>query len=153
MVSKGSPNYPQSTSAAVTARMTGNKSSDTKPEVVFRSLLHRRGYRFKKNLRIETGSRRCRPDVVFPKEQVAVFIDGCFWHACPEHGRIPTGKNGEYWRTKFSRNEERDRLDSAELQKIGWKVLRFWEHEDPDQAALKTIEVLEGERSHSKNAG
>lgn len=135
MVSKGSTTYPESSSPAVTARMTGNRSTGTRPEAAVRSLLHRNGYRFRKNRRLDVGGHRCRPDVLFPRERVAVFVDGCFWHACPDHGRVPGGKNAAYWQTKFKRNAERDYLDTSVLEDAGWTVLRFWEHDSLEKAA------------------
>lgn len=81
--------------------------------------------------RLRASSRRLlqvRPDFVFPKLRLTVFVDGCFWHACPEHGRMPTG-NRAFWRAKLARNQARDRLVTRTLRKAGWQVLRVWEHE------------------------
>ena len=80
-----------------------------------------------------TGWRRSiallgKPDFVFRRERVVIFVDGCFWHGCPEHGTMPTG-NRSFWKAKLSRNAERDRLVSRLLRKAGWAVLRIWEHE------------------------
>lgn len=69
-----------------------------------------------------------RPDFVFPKSRLAVFVDGCFWHGCPRHGTRPKG-NAAFWREKFSRNKSRDKLVNRTLRKSGWRVLRIWEHE------------------------
>ena len=69
-----------------------------------------------------------RPDFVFPARRLAVFVDGCFWHGCPRHGTMPKG-NRSFWRAKIARNRERDREVGAELRRLGWKVLRVWEHE------------------------
>lgn len=69
-----------------------------------------------------------RPDFVFPARRLAVFVDGCFWHGCPRHGTMPKG-NRSFWRAKITRNRERDREVGAELRRLGWKVLRVWEHE------------------------
>ena len=141
-------NYPRATSASVTASMKGNRRSDTKPETRVRSLLHRRGLRYRKDTVVVAGSRRCRPDIIFTKLRIAVFIDGCFWHSCPEHGRMPGGPNRAYWVSKLNTNEERDRLDSEALRNDGWRVLRIWEHvSPPDAAAL--VERVVGERSAS----
>ena len=68
-----------------------------------------------------------RPDFVFPRLKLAVFVDGCFWHACPRHCRMPTG-NRAFWRAKLTRNQARDRLVTRTLRKAGWRVLRIWEH-------------------------
>ena len=120
--------YPHPTSAAVTAVMKGNRRADTRPEIALRSTLHRAGYRFRKDFPIEAAGRRVRPDVVFTKRRVAVFMDGCFWHVCPQHGRVPKGKNADYWKMKLARNQERDKLDNAALVEAGWSVVRLWEH-------------------------
>lgn len=122
--------------------MQGNRSRDTRPEVKIRSQLHRAGLRFRKNTRPERTV-RCEADIVFSRERVAVFVDGCFWHSCPLHGRIPSDRNG-YWAAKLGRNAERDERNNLWLTERGWLVLRFWEHEDPStvvssiQAAVKS---------------
>lgn len=77
-----------------------------------------------------------RPDFVWPRFRVAVFIDGCYWHSCPQHGKRPEG-NREYWEKKFARNVARDKFVSKELRADGWKVLRIWEHDI--NAAPKSI--------------
>ena len=69
-----------------------------------------------------------KPDFVFPKHRMAIFIDGCFWHRCPKHCRMPT-TNRDYWETKISRNAERDRSVTKKLKEDGWTVIRFWEHD------------------------
>ena len=69
-----------------------------------------------------------KPDFIFPKHKLAVFVDGCFWHGCPKHGTQPKG-NAAFWRKKISRNQIRDRLVTRTLRKAGWRVLRIWEHE------------------------
>jgi DNA mismatch endonuclease (patch repair protein) len=77
---------------------------------------------------------RCHADVVFPRERVAVFVDGCFWHGCPKHGNVPKDRDG-YWAAKLKRNVERDRRNDEALQAAGWAVLRYWEHQDSIQVA------------------
>ena len=76
---------------------------------------------------MEKGS-RVRPDFVFPKLRVAVFVDGCFWHGCPRHGTRPKG-NASFWKKKLERNKARDREQTRALKRAGWRVLRIWEHE------------------------
>jgi len=120
---------PPATSAAVMAVMKANTRSNTKPELRLRSKLHGMGLRFRKDFLIRCEGRRCRPDIVFTKKKLAVFVDGCFWHHCPIHGRIPV-TNAAYWAEKILRNIERDKIDSKLLEEAGWTVLRFWEHED-----------------------
>jgi len=114
--------------------MQGNRSTGTTPEIALRRALHRRGLRFRKDYKIASGGRGVRADVVFPRQRVAVFVDGCYWHGCPQHFRMPT-RNADYWAAKIARNQARDRRVSDELGAAGWRVLRVWEHEPPDDAA------------------
>jgi DNA mismatch endonuclease (patch repair protein) len=85
--------------------------------------------------------RRRRVDIVFPRERVAVFVDGCFWHSCPDHATHPRA-NAEFWRSKLQRNVDRDRDTDGRLEALGWTVLRFWEHEDPGAAADRIEAVV-----------
>lgn len=117
--------------------MVANKSRDTKPELRLRSELHRRGLRFRVDIAPVKGIRR-RADIVFTRARVAVFVDGCFWHGCPEHFIAPKS-NAEYWRSKIQANVERDRDTAQKLSAVGWEVLRFWEHEGPDDAVPKIV--------------
>lgn len=110
--------------------MAAIRRSDTKPEVRLRSALHHLGYRFRKDYPIRVAGKLVRPDIVFTKCRVAIFVDGCFWHSCPEHGRQPA-VNGNYWSAKLEGNARRDRDQTAALQAAGWTVLRFWEHQQP----------------------
>jgi DNA mismatch endonuclease (patch repair protein) len=109
--------------------MKGNRRADTRPEVVLRSELHRRGLRFRKDVGLRPAERLRRVDIVFPVVKLAVFVDGCFWHRCPEHGNRPKA-NTDYWSPKLSRNVARDALVNSELTSAGWSVIRVWEHED-----------------------
>lgn len=113
--------------------MRANKGRDTGPEVALRSVLHRRGLRFRKHTR-PLADLRCEADAVFRRARVAVFVDGCFWHRCPEHGSDPRA-NSEWWRAKLDGNVERDRRNDRVLAEAGWTVVRVWEHEDPEEAA------------------
>jgi DNA mismatch endonuclease (patch repair protein) len=126
--------YPVPSSAAVTALMKGNRRSDTKPEQLLRSHLHRDGLRFRKDRLVRAGNIKVKPDVVFTRDRVAVFVDGCFWHGCPDHGRQPR-VNADYWGPKLARNAERDARVDAALGEDGWAVVRVWEHTDPAEAA------------------
>lgn len=137
MVHPKDSDYPLPNSQTVTNLMKANKRSNTKPEIAIRSLLHKSGFRFRKDLLIRTAERKCRPDIVFTRARLAVFLDGCFWHLCPEHGHIPKS-NVTYWEPKLKRNRERDRLDTLALESEGWKVLRIWEH-TPVQEAVDFI--------------
>ncbi|WP_228823966.1 very short patch repair endonuclease [Nocardia blacklockiae] len=124
--------------------MRANRRSNTKPEVALRSALHRLGYRYRKDLRLDLGSIKVRPDIVFTARKVAVFVDGCFWHVCPEHGREPT-TNEWYWTPKLRRNVERDRAADAALAASGWQVVRLWEHEDLDSSVATVTRALEAD--------
>lgn len=120
--------------------MQGNRSRDTKPELAIRSLLHRRGLRYRVAARPVPEVRRTA-DIVFTRVKVAVFVDGCFWHCCPQHYRQPAS-NVAYWREKARRNVERDRETDALLAADGWTVVRVWEHEDAGGAAERIAQVL-----------
>jgi len=89
---------------------------------------------------MQVVGRSVRPDVVFTRSRVAVFVDGCFWHRCPVHATHPRA-NAAFWKEKFRRNVERDRADDAALSAAGWSVVRVWEHEDPQTAAGR-VEAL-----------
>jgi len=107
--------------------MLGNRSRDTKPEMLVRRSLHARGLRFRVDLRPEP-TLRTRADIVFTRRRIAVYIDGCFWHGCPTHGTSPKA-HSDYWTPKLARNIERDLESTAALEQRGWLVLRFWSHE------------------------
>ena len=118
--------------------MRANRRTDTKPELALRHALHRLGYRYRKDYRLDLDSgRRVRPDIAFTARKVAVFVDGCFWHACPEHGSKPRA-NEWYWGPKLVRNVERDRINDAALILAGWSVIRLWEHV-PLEEAVRTV--------------
>ena len=129
---------PSPSSAAASATMRANRRRDTTPERILRSTLHRLGFRFRVDHLFEVGGRRVRPDVVFTRRRVAVFVDGCFWHSCPEHGQQPTA-NAHYWKLKLQRNVERDQTDTEALERGGWTVVRVWEHESA-QEAVATVQ-------------
>lgn len=122
--------------------MAAIKRRDTTPELALRSALHALGYRFRKDLPIRLGGTLVRPDIVFTRRRVAIFVDGCFWHCCPVHGRKPTS-NGDYWSPKLTSNVQRDRRQTAALESAGWQVLRFWEHEALDQTVEATRRVID----------
>jgi DNA mismatch endonuclease, patch repair protein len=121
--------------------MRAQRERDTGIERAIRSLLHARGLRFRIHRRLLTGSRR-EVDVVFPGAKVAVFVDGCFWHGCPEHGTWPRN-NAEFWRDKIEGNVRRDRDTDARLEADGWTVVRVWEHEAPTDAAARIADAVE----------
>jgi DNA mismatch endonuclease (patch repair protein) len=112
--------------------MAAIRRRDTRLERTIRSLLHAGGLRFRVDFPIRVGEHRpIRPDVVFTRQRVAVFCDGCFWHGCADHGQRPQIAHASYWRPKIAGNMDRDLHHTAVLQAAGWLVLRFWEHEDP----------------------
>lgn len=119
--------------------MRGNRSRDTRPEIALRSELHRRGLRFRKHFAPIPGL-RFRPDVVFPRQRIAVECLGCFWHRCPQHGKTPA-TNAKYWHAKLERNVERDHRNAAALKAAGWHLIVVWEHEDSPEA-VNRIEAL-----------
>ena len=122
--------------------MQGNKSRDTTPELSVRRILHAAGFRYRVAYRPVPTLRRTA-DIVFTKQRVAVFVDGCYWHACPEHGTVARS-NANYWSAKLKRNVDRDIDTTARLEKSGWTVLRFWEHEDPTAVADRVISAVRG---------
>lgn len=121
--------------------MKGNRSSGTRPEMALRSRL-RLGYRFRKDYVVHLADRRVRVDVAFPRQRLAVFSDGCFWHKCPEHGHDPQA-NSHYWGPKLERNVQRDREVTRGLHEAGWRVLRLWEHVPTDDATRAVVAALE----------
>lgn len=140
--------YPSPSSEAVTASMQSNRQVDTTPERVIRSALHRLGYRFRKDYRARVGGRSARLDIAFPVEGLAVFIDGCFWHQCPEHGTVPKS-NKDYWAPKLRRNVERDARTSRDLRRAGWTVLRIWEHVPSDAATELICQAIQDLRARA----
>jgi DNA mismatch endonuclease (patch repair protein) len=108
--------------------MQANKSRDTGPELALRRELFKRGLRYRVCLRPLKDVRRT-VDIVFPRVKIAVLVDGCFWHGCPEHHRPPKA-HADYWETKVRRNAARDEETTRLLRDAGWQVIRFWEHED-----------------------
>jgi DNA mismatch endonuclease (patch repair protein) len=134
------PDAPRASSLAVRAVMRANRKRDTRPEIALRSVLHKRGARYKVDTKPDPNL-RCRADVVFSRARVAVFIDGCFWHDCPTHGTHPT-TNAKYWHAKIERNVARDRRNDVDLLALGWSVVRVWEHESPCEAADRVLRVV-----------
>jgi DNA mismatch endonuclease (patch repair protein) len=112
------------------------------PELSLRRELHRRGLRYRVDRAPLPGVRR-RADVLFPRQKVAVFVDGCFWHRCPLHGTSPSN-NADWWRNKLDMNVARDRDTDECLAAAGWTVLRFWEHEPAEGAADTVVAAVRG---------
>jgi DNA mismatch endonuclease (patch repair protein) len=122
--------------------MQSNKSRDTAPELAVRRALHAKGLRFRVVMRPLPDLRRTA-DIVFPRAMVAVFIDGCFWHACPAHYRAPRS-NAEYWSLKIAHNVDRDAETTRQLTAAGWKVLRYWSHESHVEVAEEIAGIVSG---------
>lgn len=122
--------------------MQSNKSRDTKPELALRSAVHRLGLRYRVSAKPLAGLRRTA-DLVFPRAKVAVFLDGCFWHGCPEHHTVAAA-NATFWRDKVEGNRARDRNTDERLAEAGWVSVRVWEHEDASEAAQRVCEVVRG---------
>lgn len=133
--------YESPTSPGRSANMRAIRRVNTKPELALRSALHRLGYRFRKDLRLDLEGARVRPDIAFTARRVAVFVDGCFWHCCPQHGTRPAN-NTWYWGPKLARNVERDRTADAALEAAGWQVVRIWEHVPLDAAIAAVVAAV-----------
>ncbi|MER7604758.1 very short patch repair endonuclease [Nocardioides sp. NPDC127503] len=121
--------------------LSGRRSRDTGPEVALRRALHALGARFRLHRRLAPA---CTPDIVLPRHRVAIWVDGCYWHSCPDHGRTKpfTGPNAEMWRTKMERTRERDVCAVETAKALGWSAVRIWEHDvraDADSAARRVL--------------
>jgi DNA mismatch endonuclease (patch repair protein) len=134
------------TSVGTRKSMLGNKRTGTKPETALRSALHAAGLRFRKDYRLDLGVVKPRPDVVFTRSKVAVFVDGCYWHSCPIHGTTPR-RNADYWTPKLARNVERDREHDAALRGAGWTVVRLWEHVAVSEGVTAVKQAIEARES------
>jgi DNA mismatch endonuclease, patch repair protein len=122
--------------------MQGNRKRDTRPELAIRRAAHQLGLRYRVSAR-PLPHLNATADLVFPRARVAVFVDGCYWHGCPEH-YTPSRTNPSYWGPKIARNQERDSRVTAELSSEGWTVLRFWEHDPADVAANRIAAAVRG---------
>lgn len=120
--------------------MSRQATRNTTPELLIRRRLHALGLRYRLHARPLPGLRRTA-DIVFTRRRVAVFIDGCFWHGCPEHGTAPK-TNAAWWAAKLTRNIERDTDTNILLAEAGWAVIRVWEHEDPEAVVIRVLDVL-----------
>ncbi|WP_225831839.1 very short patch repair endonuclease [Streptomyces sp. NK08204] len=121
--------------------MSRQASKDTNAELAVRRMLHAAGLRYRVEYPVPGMARR-RIDVAFTRAKVAVLIDGCFWHGCPEHATQPKA-NAEWWRQKLARNMARDRETTEHLTAQGWTVLRFWEHEAPEEVTVRVRAAVE----------
>ena len=128
---------PKAGSAEIAARMRNTPRRDNPLELAIRRLVHAAGLRYRVDVAPEPHLRR-RADLLFRRARVAVFVDGCFWHACPRHGTLPKA-NRTFWEAKLARNRSRDRDTDRRLRAKGWRVVRVWEHEAADDAAARVL--------------
>jgi DNA mismatch endonuclease (patch repair protein) len=121
-------------------RMVAQRRRDTDCEMTIRRILHKSGLRYRVDAAV-TSNQRFRADLVFTRARVAVFIDGCFWHGCPEHASLPA-RNRSWWERKMKYNRDRDARATRLHELEGWTVFRYWSHEDPRKVASELICVL-----------
>jgi len=133
---------PKALDEATSRRLARQPRKDTIAELRIRRLLHASRLRYRVNVRELPGT----PDIAFGPSKVVVFVDGCFWHACPIHSTVPRN-NRDWWVSKLQTNASRDRRVDSELQAAGWAVLRVWEHEPPAEAAARIAAVVLARRS------
>lgn len=136
MTSKPRRSAVQPLNDSVRRQMRSMPRRDTQIEVALRKELHRLGLRYRLHLRVLPGT----PDIALTRARLAVFVDGCFWHRCPEHGTSPKN-NSAWWDAKLDANVERDRRKDMQLSDLGWAVVHVWEHEDPTEAAEKIYSI------------
>jgi DNA mismatch endonuclease (patch repair protein) len=139
---------PTPLSELVSAQMQRMPRSSTSPEITLRQHLHRLGMRFRLHPRQLPG----RPDIALTRARIAIFVDGCFWHACPSHGSLPKN-NREWWRDKLAANVARDRAKDVELQALGWLPHHVWEHEEPAAAANAIRDLWMARRAQPTRRG
>jgi DNA mismatch endonuclease (patch repair protein) len=120
--------------------MQANRPRDTKPELALRRAVHARGLRYYVNRRPVKAVRRTA-DLLFPRLRLAVFLDGCFWHGCPEH-HTAAKTNAAFWAEKVETNRRRDAGTNDLLAQVGWTVVRVWEHEAADEAADRIVDAV-----------
>lgn len=140
----------QPSSADARCRMQGVRQKNTSAEWALRRELHARGVRYRVQVPVLTKPRRVA-DVAFSALRVAVFVDGCFWHGCPQHATWPK-QNAAFWRAKIEANIARDDDTNERLRAEGWKVIRVWAHEEPKIAAGRIAQVLESRRERMRRA-
>jgi len=126
--------------------MSRVKSRDSAAERALRSALHARGQRYRLHHRVEGIT----VDIVFPGPEVAVFVDGCFWHGCPKHATFPKSNQG-YWLPKLAENRERDKRQASKLRKAGWTVIRVWEHDCLPPATRVVTRIVKACRRGGKH--
>lgn len=142
---------PPASSESVRMRMEAQRRRDTKPEVSLRRALFAAGLRFRVAYPVP-GLPRRSIDIAFPRQRVAVFVDGCFWHSCPQHGVSPKSSS-DWWRSKLHQNTIRDAETNAHLVARGWSVVRVWEHEPIERAASTIIALVKPATGSSGREG
>jgi DNA mismatch endonuclease, patch repair protein len=130
-----SASLPSASSPTIRTRMQNTAQRNTRPELRLRSALHRLGLRYRVHAAPLKGVRR-HADIVFPRQRIAVFVDGCFWHSCPDHATFPKA-NRDWWEEKLQANRDRDEDTDRRLRANGWESIRVWEHEDAQNAAVR----------------
>lgn len=122
------------------------RQKGTRAELKLRKALHAQGLRYRLHVQLLAKPRRVA-DIVFPATKIAVFVDGCFWHGCPEHASWPKS-NADFWRQKIETNRSRDADTDQRLQALGWESVRIWEHEDANYAASRIAELVRARRKN-----
>ena len=135
----------QPSSPEASRRMAKVRQKGTGAEIALRRELYRRGLRYRVDFEVLKKPRRVA-DIAFPGRMIAIFVDGCFWHGCPEHATWPK-QNSDFWRQKIETNRARDADTNERLRNIGWTVLRVWEHEPPTDAADIVVQTVAMGRS------
>lgn len=125
------------TSPEVSDRMSKQKREETRPETEIARACFSLGLRYRKNVAIPEV--KTNADLVFRRHNLIVFIDGCFWHGCPWHYKTPKTRS-EWWDAKIQRNKTRDARKTRKLRRLGWQVVRVWEHVEPEKAAMKILQ-------------
>ena len=125
--------------------MASTRQKDTAPELRLRRELYRQGLRYRVGHVVLKKPRRVA-DIAFPGRKIAIFVDGCFWHGCPEHASWPR-QNARFWREKIERNRWRDSDTNERLRALGWRVVRVWEHEPVESVARQINDLIQIERS------
>lgn len=129
---------PKASSASARKSMQGNRSTNTRPELELRRLLRQAGY---PGYRLHWKNAAGHPDIAYPGRKVAIFVNGCFWHRCPQCDPPMPSSNAEYWRAKFAENKRRDARTALELDAAGWTVITVWECELRDVPAEVTAKI------------
>ncbi len=136
-------------SPEVSRRMARVRQKGTRAEIDLRRALHAKGLRYRLHVPLLTKPRRVA-DIVFPRARISVFVDGCFWHGCPEHASWPKS-NADFWREKIETNRARDADTDRRLHALGWKIVRIWEHEDVGDAANRIAQLIDAPRKRGSD--